>query len=100
MDLPVLSIVVFTPIVFGILILLLPKDRLQWIRIVALVGATIALVFSVWAYLSYDQAMGGYQFIERYSWIPTLGISYYVGVDGMNLPLVLLTGIVMFRLAV
>ena len=39
---------------------------------------------------------GGYQFIEKYTWLPALGISYHVGVDGMNAPLVLLTGIVMF----
>ena len=38
----------------------------------------------------------GYQFIERYDWLPALGISLYFGVDGMSTPLVLLTGVVMF----
>ncbi|HET7010595.1 MAG TPA: NADH-quinone oxidoreductase subunit M, partial [Anaerolineales bacterium] len=50
----------------------------------------------LWVYLTYDRSVGGYQFVEHATWIPQLGISYYVGVDGMNLPLVLLTGIVMF----
>ena len=96
MQIPVLSIVVFTPIVFGVLLLLFPPDRHRAIRITALAGAIIALVASIWAYFSYDQAMGGYQFIEQYEWIPRLGISYVVGVDGMSVPLVLLTGVVMF----
>jgi NADH-quinone oxidoreductase subunit M len=96
MQIPVLSIVVFTPIVFGVLLLLFPPDRHRAIRYTALAGAIIALVASIWAYFSYDQAMGGYQFIEQYEWIPRLGISYAVGVDGMSVPLVLLTGVVMF----
>jgi NADH-quinone oxidoreductase subunit M len=96
MQIPVLSIVVFTPIAFGVLLLLFPADRHRAIRYTALAGATIALVFSIWAYFSYDQMLGGYQFLERYEWIPRLGISYAVGVDGMSAPLVLLTGVVMF----
>jgi len=45
-------------------------------------------------YASYDLARGGYQFIEKLDWLPALGISYHVGVDGMSLPLVLLAGLV------
>jgi NADH-quinone oxidoreductase subunit M len=54
------------------------------------------MVLAVWVYFSYDPAVGGYQFVERYQWMPALGISYYVGVDGISAPLVLLTGVVMF----
>ncbi|MGB2894635.1 MAG: NADH-quinone oxidoreductase subunit M [Anaerolineales bacterium] len=96
MEVPILSIVVFTPIVFGIALFFFPAERHREIRIFALAGATVALIFSLWAYFTYDQAIGGYQLVERYSWVPRLGISYHVGVDGMNAPLVLLTGIVMF----
>jgi NADH-quinone oxidoreductase subunit M len=62
---------------------------------VALAAAILALTLSVWAYVAYDQAAGGYQFQEQVTWIPQLGVTYHVGVDGMSLPLVLLTGIVM-----
>jgi NADH-quinone oxidoreductase subunit M len=96
MEFPILSFIVFTPIAAGMLLLLFPAERKTEIRVTALAAATFALGLSLWAYLAYDQAAGGYQFIEQYSWIPALGISYHVGVDGMNLPLVLLTGIVMF----
>src|SRR4030065_1856610 len=54
------------------------------------------LLLSIYVYFAYDSAVGGYQFIEKYTWIPQLGISFHVGVDGMSAPLVLLTGIVMF----
>jgi len=96
MQFPVLSIIVFTPIVFGALIFLIPKERKTEIRMAALAAAFIAMVLAVWVYFSYDPAVGGYQFVERYQWMPALGISYYVGVDGISAPLVLLTGVVMF----
>jgi NADH-quinone oxidoreductase subunit M len=96
MEVPILSIVVFTPIVFGVVLFFLPAERHREIRIFALTGATIALVLSLWAYFTYDLALGGYQLVEHYPWVPRLGISYHVGIDGMNAPLVLLTGIVMF----
>jgi NADH-quinone oxidoreductase subunit M len=96
MQFPVLSVIVFTPIIAGLLILLLPAERKTEVRMAALAAATIALFLSIWVYFSYDTAAGGYQFVEKIPWLPALGISYHVGVDGMNAPLVLLTGIVMF----
>jgi NADH-quinone oxidoreductase subunit M len=96
MQFPILSFVVFTPVVAGILILFIPGERKNEIRVTALAAGTLALVLSLWVYFSYDIAAGGYQFIEKYTWLPQLGISYHIGVDGMNTPLVLLTGIVMF----
>jgi NADH-quinone oxidoreductase subunit M len=96
MQFPVLSVIVFTPLVAGLLILLIPAERKTEVRVAALAAATFALFLSIWVYFSYDTAAGGYQFVEKIPWLPALGISYHVGVDGMNTPLVLLTGIVMF----
>ena len=96
MSFPVLSVITFTPAVAALLILLLPAQRRNETRAVALAAATFALILSFWMYFNYDQAAGGYQFIERYDWLPALGISLYFGVDGISAPLVLLTGVVMF----
>jgi NADH-quinone oxidoreductase subunit M len=96
MHFPILSVIVLTPIIAGMIILLVPKDRKNAVRYIALSAATIDLVLSVIVYFSYQISTGGYQFVEKYDWLPQLGISYYVGVDGINAPLVLLTGIVMF----
>jgi len=96
MPFPFLSVIVFTPIVAGLLLLMIPGERKAEIRVTALAAAFIALLLSIYVYFAYDSAVGGYQFIEKYTWIPQLGISFHVGVDGMSAPLVLLTGVVMF----
>jgi NADH-quinone oxidoreductase subunit M len=96
MQFPILSVIVFIPIITGLLILLFPSERKTEIRVTALAAAAFALGLSIWLYFSYDLGVGGYQFVEKYTWLEQLGISYYVGVDGMNVPLVLLTGVVMF----
>lgn len=96
MQFPILSVIVFTPIITGMLILLMPGERKEEIRVTALAASLFALFLSGWVYFSYDIAAGGYQFLEKYEWLPFLGISYYVGVDGISAPLVLLTGVVMF----
>jgi NADH-quinone oxidoreductase subunit M len=96
MTFPILSVIVFTPILAGMLILLFPAERKNEVRVTALAAATFALLLSVWVYFTYDANAAGYQFQEAYSWLPALGIGYHVGVDGMSAPLVLLTGVVMF----
>jgi len=96
MTFPILSVIVFTPIVAGAFILLFPAERKTEVRVTALAAATFALLLSIWVYFSYDSSAAGYQFQESYSWLPALGIGYHVGVDGMSTPLVLLTGVVMF----
>jgi NADH-quinone oxidoreductase subunit M len=96
MQFPILSVIVFTPIIAGVLMLFIPAERKTETKVTALAAAIIALLLSVWVYFSYNVGAGGYQFIEKYSWLPQFGISYHVGVDGISAPLVLLTGVVMF----
>jgi NADH-quinone oxidoreductase subunit M len=93
---PFLSILIFTPLVAGLAILLIPAGRRNLIRGVALGAALIALLFSVFVYFGYHTASGGYQMLEKLDWLPALGISYFVGVDGISAPLVLMAGIVIF----
>jgi len=76
--------------------LAMPANRKNEVRAVALGSAIFALILSAWVYFTYDQTAAGYQFLEKYDWLPALGISLYFGVDGMSAPLVLLTGVVMF----
>lgn len=96
MPIPILSIIIFTPLVAGLAILALPAHRKDWIRGIALGAASVVLLLSVIVYFRYDTASGGYQFIERAPWIPALGVDYFLGVDGISLPLVLLAGVVVF----
>ncbi len=91
-----MSTITFTPLVAALIILLIPAHRKEAVRAVALAAAIFALALSIWVYFSYDTALAGYQFVERYDWLPQLGISLYFGVDGISTPLLLLTGVVMF----
>jgi NADH-quinone oxidoreductase subunit M len=95
MSFPFLSVITFTPAVAGLLILLIPAERKTETRMAALAAGVFATILSLYVYFGYDQAAGGYQFIEQYQWVPQWGITYYVGVDGLSLPLVLLTAVVM-----
>jgi NADH-quinone oxidoreductase subunit M len=96
MHFPIISVIVLTPIATGLVLFMLPGERKTLIRMTALLASVVDLALSVWVYFSYDLSAGGYQFVEKFTWLPQLGISYHVGVDGMNAPLVLLTGVVMF----
>lgn len=96
MQIPILSIIIFLPLAAGLAILLMPAGRPQWVRWTALIVSSLVLVLSFGVYFSYNIQAGGYQFVESVAWVPALGITYAVGVDGISLPLVLLAGIVIF----
>jgi len=103
-SIPTLSIIVFLPAVVGLIIMLFPKERDDLVYKMALAAGFLSFLLSALMYFSFDvaaaQQAGGqaaiYQFEEQYRWLPQLGLSYHVGVDGISAPLVLLTGIVMF----
>lgn len=87
----ILSIVTFLPLAGVIALLLLPKDEHGQLRFTAffttLVGFFVSLPLISW----YDAAQGGLQLEERAAWVPGLGISYHVGVDGIAVILIILT---------
>jgi NADH-quinone oxidoreductase subunit M len=95
MQFPFLSVIVFTPLVAALILLLYKPEWKRATRWTALAAGLFALALSLWVYITYDTGAAGYQFIEKYDWMPALGISLHFGVDGMSVPLVLLTGIVM-----
>jgi NADH-quinone oxidoreductase subunit M len=95
MNFPFLTVITFTPLVAGLLILLLPAERKTEVRVTALAAGVFATLLSLYVYFGYDPAGEQFQFVERYNWIPQLGVQYAVGADGLSLPLVLLTAVVM-----
>ncbi len=95
MQFPFLSVIVFTPMVAALVVLLYKPQWKNAVRWTALAAGLFALALSFYVYFAYDKVAAGYQFIEKYDWMPMLGISLHFGVDGMSVPLVLLTGVVM-----
>ncbi len=96
MTFPLLTLIVFTPATAAVLILMLPPARKTEVRMLAAAAGLFVLVLSLFAYFGYDMQRAGYQFIEQVDWVPQLGIQYHVGADGISLPLIALTGVVLF----
>jgi len=91
MRLGILTAVTFLPAVGGLLLAFIPRRREDLLRGGALAVALATFVCSVPLYLAFDGTSADYQFVERQPWIPTLGVGYHLGLDGISLLLVLLT---------
>ncbi|RME78646.1 MAG: NADH-quinone oxidoreductase subunit M [Planctomycetota bacterium] len=90
MELPILSILILVPLVGALVIAFVESSHHRLIQGIGLFFSllTFGLSFHLWYHFSPNQ---GFQFVENYNWIPTLGISYFVGIDGLSLFLILLT---------
>jgi NADH-quinone oxidoreductase subunit M len=82
----------------ALLIGLVPRNYRFVIRSLALLATFVSMLTAIWMFCSFDpgQAVRGYQFVEQHAWAPSLGISYHVGVDGINLGLILMGAVVLF----
>ena len=89
-----LSLVVFLPALGGLLIALLPRDREGLVKQATLAVALITFAISLPIFLGFDARVADYQFQERRPWMPSLGITYHLGIDGISLLLVLLTTLI------
>jgi NADH-quinone oxidoreductase subunit M len=86
-----LSLVVFTPLVFAVLLALLPREPVASVRRAAFVFALVPFALSLVVLARFHAGDPGFQLAERAAWIPAWGIAYRLGVDGVSLFLVLLT---------
>jgi len=91
-DLPLLSLVIWTPIIGGLLVLLFSKDeQAPLARMVSLIVAVLTFLLSLPLWSAFDSSTYQMQFVEYASWIPAFNINYHLGVDGISMPLILLT---------
>jgi NADH-quinone oxidoreductase subunit M len=92
-----LSILVFWPLAFGLLALFAPRGAAGF---TLLIGTLIPLAYAILLVTDFDTSVAGLQYVTNDKWIPELGIRYKLGIDGLNLWLVLLTTVVAFAVAV
>jgi NADH-quinone oxidoreductase subunit M len=88
---PILSLITFLPLVGAALLLLVGREQLRTIRNLAFLASLATFVISLPLPFAYDQTTPAVQFAERASWIPSLGVTYFFGLDGISLWLVMLT---------
>ncbi len=86
-----LSLILFTPTAAALMVLLLPREKLGLIRWFTFLASLVPLVLSVWLWFAYQPAVPGYQFVEQATWYEAVRSSYHLGVDGISVPMVLLT---------
>jgi NADH-quinone oxidoreductase subunit M len=88
----ILSLSIWVPILAGVLVLALGSDqRAGLTRWLALLGSIAGFLVTLPLYTRFDFGDGGFQFQEGYNWIPSFNIHYHLGVDGIAVPLILLT---------
>jgi len=91
-----LSIILFFLLGGGLLLILVPSSKPLLVKGVAVTAAFIPMVLSFFLLYAFDYNEGGFQFIEQYDWAPGIGISFHLGVDGIAVPLVLASCILIF----
>ena len=87
----ILSIVAYTPLVGALLLLFVNKNNTNLIRWFSNVVAAIGFLVSLPLITGFDSSAENLQFVERFSWIPSIGVEYYFGIDGISLLLIVLT---------
>ena len=92
--LPWLTILTLIPLLGGVLVLALGPDQKRLARQLALAAALAALAIAALLWTRFDVSHDGMQFAERAAWVPSLGIEYRLGVDGLGLLMVLLSAII------
>ena len=90
---PILSALVILPLVGAIVVSLLGKTRPEWMKLAAMTSSVTTGAFSLWLLGEFKTGEAGFQFVSQHLWISQWGISWHLGVDGISLFLVVLTGI-------
>ena len=102
MEFPFLSIITLSPIVTAIIILLLPKEKKEVARTLALGAAALGLLLAIFIFVDFNNNLppkgaswaDTLAFLEFHEWVPSIGLNYIMGVDGLSATLVLLTAVV------
>jgi NADH-quinone oxidoreductase subunit M len=85
------------PLAGVLMIAFLPRERERDARVIALLTSGLALGVALVTFVMFDRSAQGYQFVDRFNWIREsdvgFGVQYVVGVDGLSLPMMLLTGL-------
>ncbi|HIP39009.1 MAG TPA: NADH-quinone oxidoreductase subunit M [Desulfocapsa sulfexigens] len=89
MSISVLSTIIFLPIGGALLLPLISDDRAA--KLYSLLLTVVVMILSVPLYTRFDPGLSGFQFVEQRTWVESVGLSYLLGIDGISLPMILLT---------
>ncbi len=92
----ILSWMTFFPVIGAAVIAFVPSERKEVIKTVAAAAAAVPLILAVQLFLNFDRTTAAFQFVEHYTWIKSFNIEYFMAVDGLSVPMVLLTALLSF----
>lgn len=90
---PLLTMLVIMPLAGSVIVALLSRRRAEWVKLTALLTSVFVAALSIWMVVEFPSGSEGFEFVSKHSWIESWGISWHLGVDGISLFLVLLTGV-------
>ncbi len=88
---PILSVLLWLPIAGGVIVLLAGRVAPRWVRWLALFFSVLVFAISVPLWTQFNTGTAAMQFVENLPWIRTFHVHYHLGVDGISMPLILLT---------
>ncbi|MGZ4766262.1 MAG: proton-conducting transporter transmembrane domain-containing protein, partial [Ilumatobacteraceae bacterium] len=91
---PILTMLVLVPTAGSILVAVLSNRRPEIVKLTALLASVFAGGLSIWVLVAFDKSNADFQFVSQHLWIRPWGISWHLGVDGISLFLVVLTGVI------
>ena len=94
MNLPWLTILTLVPLFGGIIVAGVGTEQRRLARGLTLAFSLVGLIGALCLWKHFNAASGDLQFVEKHEWVPSLGIQYFLGVDGLGLLMVMLTAIV------
>ena len=89
-----LSWIIFSPMLFAVVAMLLPASFEKHLRSLTLVQTLVNAVLATYLYVNFDGTLASLQFTHLVEWLPDWGVNYFVAIDGISLPLVMLTAYV------
>ncbi len=92
----ILSWMTFFPVIGAVVIAFIPSERKEIIKTVAAAAAAVPLILAVQLFVNFDRGTAAFQFVEHYTWIKSFNIEYFMGIDGLSVPMVLLTALLSF----
>ena len=98
--LPALTILVAMPLLFGVATLLLPSGNDRAVKVLGIVGTSAVFVWTVLIMGAFSTGAPGMQFVEVREWVPVIGMTYHLGIDGLSLPLVFLASLLTLLCAI
>ncbi len=92
---PLLSLLIWLPMVGGLVVMFLRDERQGLARWLSLLVTVVVFLLSLQLWAGFDNQQAGMQFVEQVAWVPAIQAQYHLGIDGIALPLILMTTLVM-----